>query len=70
MQEKKYQPGQGDMGRPREEALMQQKDLPKRPGEYGPDDASKKGGAPLKNPGIEGPTDIPDKGSDVRHPPA
>ena len=49
---------------------MQNKDLPKRPGEYGPDDAGKKGGAPVENPNIEGPTDIPDKGGDVRHPPA
>ena len=47
---------------------MQSKDLPKRPGEYGPDDVGKKGGAPLES--IEGPTDIPDKGGDVRQPPA
>ena len=49
---------------------MQNKDLPKRPGEYGPDDVGKKGGAPVENPNIEGPTDAPDKGGDVRHPPA
>jgi len=49
---------------------MQSKDLPKRPGEHGPDDVGKKGGAPLDNPSIEGPTDIPDKGGDVRQPPA
>ena len=49
---------------------MQQKDLPKRPGEHGPDDVSKKGGAPVETPNIEGPTDIPDKGGDVRQPPA
>jgi len=49
---------------------MQSKDLPKRPGEHGPDDIGKKGGAPLDNPSIEGPTDIPDKGGDVRQPPA
>jgi len=61
MQEKKDQPGQGD---------IQDKDLPKRPGEYGPDDVGKKGGAPVDKPNIEGPTDVPDKGGDVRHPPA
>jgi hypothetical protein len=32
---------------------------PKRPGEYGPDDVGKKGGALVENPNIEGPTDIP-----------
>jgi hypothetical protein len=49
---------------------VQEKNLPKRPGEYGPDDVGKKGGAPLENPGIEGPTDLPDKGGDTRQPPA
>ncbi len=49
---------------------MQSKDLPKRPGEHGPNDIGKKGGAPLDNPSIEEPTDIPDKGGDVRQPPA
>jgi len=49
---------------------VQSKDLPKRPGEYGPDDVGKKGGAPVDNPNVEGPTDIPDKGGDVRQPPA
>ena len=36
MQDKTDQPGQGD---------IQDKDLPKRPGEYGPDDVGKKGGS-------------------------
>ena len=49
---------------------MHQKDLPKRPGEYGPDDIGKKGGAPLENPNVEEPTDVPEKGGDVRQPPA
>jgi len=49
---------------------MQSNDLPKRPGEYGPDDVRKKGGAPVENPNIEEPTDIPDQGGDVRQPPA
>ena len=49
---------------------MQAKDLPKRPGEHGPDDLGKKGGAPVENPNVEEPTDVPEHGSDVRMPPA
>jgi hypothetical protein len=49
---------------------MQAKDLPKRPGEHGPDDVGKKGGAPLENPNVEEPTDHPGEGGDVRQPPA
>jgi len=49
---------------------MQAKDLPKRPGEHGPDDLGKKGGAPVENPNVEEPTDAPGHGGDVRMPPA
>jgi len=50
---------------------MQAKDLPRRPGEYGPDDIRKKGGgAPLEDPNGEEPTDMPGDGADVRMPPA
>ena len=52
---------------------MLDRDLPKRPGEYGPDDAGKKGGAP-EQPIVDEPTDVPrgpssDEG-DTRKPPA
>jgi hypothetical protein len=49
---------------------VQNKDLPKRPGEHGPDDIGKKGGMPLESPNIESPTDAPKKGGDVETPPA
>jgi hypothetical protein len=52
---------------------MLDRDLPKRPGEYGPDDAGKKGGSP-EQPIVDEPTDVPrgpssDEG-DTRKPPA
>jgi len=50
--------------------VQAKEDLPKRPGEFGPDDVGKKGGAPLKNPNIESPTDVPKKGGDVEKPTA
>ena len=54
----------------REALVAQAKNLPRRPGEYGPDDIRKKGGAPLENPNVEEPTDLPGDGADVREPPA
>jgi len=50
--------------------VQAKEDLPKRPGEFGPDDVGKKGGAPLENPNIESPTDVPKKGGDVEKPTA
>jgi hypothetical protein len=50
--------------------VQTKEDLPKRPGEFGPDGIGKKGGAPLENPNIEGPTDVPKKGGDVKTPTA
>jgi hypothetical protein len=50
--------------------MAQAKDLPRRPGEYGPDDIRKKGGGPLENPNVEEPTDLPGDGGDVTTPPA
>jgi len=52
---------------------MQDRDLPKRPGEHGPDDVGKKGGSP-EGPIVDEPTDVPRGPSggegDTRRPPA
>jgi hypothetical protein len=45
-------------------------DLPRRPGEVGPDDVGKKGGGPVENPDIETPTDTPKPGKEVKIPTA
>ena len=65
MQEKTKEPGQGDTGGGKQ---WPQEETGKQGGQGG--DIGKKGGAPLENPNIEGPTDVPDEGSDVRKPPA
>jgi hypothetical protein len=50
---------------------VEQRDLPKRPGEQSPDDVSKKGGTPAEKPNVETPTDTPKKpGGDVKVPTA